>query len=357
MKATPAPAPASSFVRAKPASPTVNLDGAATPLTGARARPHQALDPTKLFSAAARQREVGELQRTLGAGFGLTFVEVDLTDSKSVSSVAERFARAHVNGSATAGVTFARGLANNQLLVGQNMSPAAALAATGVDPDTGTKQRFAIVAFNAKNNHVMKGAFGDVSKVFGANELKQTEHMTLLHEAAHAVVHQAEQAGMETWSAALNSLGATDGQAGDSLRAWAASVEGAVSHPEVRQLLLGEAGRLDALQARARAGETGLQYDADVVQRAFQDLKSRPDYRNFQENMADGYMALKLKQEGCDVTRVVGAARARQDAEHNTSVGQAAIGTVRGVDLLGLNSTQLMVRTAQLVQTALGLTR
>jgi hypothetical protein len=71
--------------------------------------------------------------------------------------------------------------------------------------------------------------------------------------------------------------------------------------------------------------------------------------------MADGFMSMKLKQEGFDVTKAVGAARAGQDAEHNTSVGQAAISDVRSVELLGLNSKQLMLRTALVVQGALHL--
>jgi hypothetical protein len=71
------------------------------------------------------------LQCTVGAAFGLTFTEMDLNDPRSVAALTERFARARVNGSPSNGRRFARGVARNRMLVGQDMAPAAALAATG----------------------------------------------------------------------------------------------------------------------------------------------------------------------------------------------------------------------------------
>ena len=115
-------------------------------------------DTASLFSPAARQRELAELQRTIGAEFGLTFMAMDLNDPDSVAAVSEHFGCAQVNGSAFEGKAFARGVANNPLLVGEDMAPAAALTATGINPDTGKKERFALIAFNARNNHVLTNA-------------------------------------------------------------------------------------------------------------------------------------------------------------------------------------------------------
>jgi hypothetical protein len=168
--------------------------------------PASSPDPAKLFSAAARQRDLAELQCTVGAAFGLTFTEMDLNDPRSVAALTERFARARVNGSPSNGRRFARGVARNRMLVGQDMAPAAALAATGINPDSGEKERFALIAFNALNNHVLQGAFGDLRRLFGAAELRQTERMTLLHEAGHVVVQHAEQAGAEAWGDAVAAL-------------------------------------------------------------------------------------------------------------------------------------------------------
>jgi hypothetical protein len=313
-------------------------------------------DPAKLFSLAARQRDLAELQRTVGAAFGLTFTEMDLNDPRSVAALSERFARAQVNGSASNGRRFARGVARNRLLVGQDMAPAAALAATGRNPDTGERERFALIAFNAKNNHVLQGAFGDLRRVFGATaELRHIERMTLLHEAGHVVVQHAEQAGAEAWGDAVASLDAAAGKAGDAVRQWAASDEGAIAYPEISRLMLREAGQLDALQARVRAGEDGLCYDADALRKSFQAIRSSAAYRNFQENMGDAFMALKLRQEGVDVARVVGDARAKGDPEHNTQPSLAAIGALEGSSLVGMDLRQLMVCAAQLVRGALGM--
>jgi hypothetical protein len=327
----------------------------ANQLTISMKHPPAVPDTATLFSAAARQRELADLQRTIGAEFGLTFTEMDLNDPRSVSAVAERFARAHVNGSALDGRRFALGVASNKMLVGEDMAPAAALAATGVNPDTGQKERFALIAFNARNNHVMKNAFGDLHRVFGTDEPKQIERMTLLHEAAHVVVHHAEQSGADAWSDSVAARDDPAGKAGDAIRTWAGSADGAIAHPDIRNLMLSEADKLDALQARVRAGEDGLYYDADAVRKAFQAIKSRPDYRNFQENMGDAFMALTLKQEGVDVTAVVGEARAKGDPEHNTQPGLAAIGELARSTLVGMNTRQLMARVAQIVQGALSI--
>lgn len=307
----------------------------------------------KLFSPAARQRELVELQRTVGAAFGLTFTAMDVNDPESISTVADRFARAQVNGSAVDGRRFARGVARNKMLAGKDMAPAAALAATGVDPETGNKERFALIAFNTANNHVMQGAFGDLHRIFGADELRQTERMTLLHEAGHMVVHHAEQSGADAWGTSVAALDDRTRTAGDAIREWAGSDEGTIAHPDVRQLMLGEADKLDALQARVRAGDDGLYYDADAVRKSFQAIKSRADYRNFQENMGDAFMAITLKQEGVDVTSAVADARAQGDLEHNTRDSLRAIGALTKSSLAGMDPRQLAVRAALLVQDAL----
>ena len=317
--------------------------------------PLPARDSARLFSPAARQRELGELQRTLGAEFGLSFIEIDLNDPRSVSALTERFARARVNGSAAAGRRFARGVTRNRMLVGENMAPVATLTATGINPESGRQERFALIAFNRRNNPVMEGAFGDLGQLFAADEREQTERMTLLHEAGHAVVHHAEQSGAEAWGEAVATLDDGAGKAGDAIRRWAESDEGALAHPDIRRLMLCEAGRLEALQARVRAGEDRLCYDADAVRKAFQAIKSRPDYRNFQENMGDAFMALRLGQEGIDITRVLGAARARGDAEHDTRPSLAAIAGLGRSALAGMNSRQLMLCAARLVHGALGI--
>lgn len=332
--------------------------GAPAPATigpPARRRVPPPLDTARLFSPAARQRELAELQRTVGAQFGLTFVDMDVNDPASVSTLAKRFARAHVNGSAQEGRRFARGVARNQMLVGKDMAPAAALAATGVDPETGNKERFALIAFNTANNHVMQGAFGDLRGIFGADELRQTERMTLLHEAGHMVVHHAEQSGADAWGVAVAALDDRTGKAGDAIREWAGSDEGAIAHPDVRRLMLGEADKLDALQACVRAGDDGLYYDADAVRQSFQAIKSRADYRNFQENMGDAFMAITLRQEGVDVTNTVAGARAQGDLEHNTRDSLRAIGALTKSSLAGMDTRQLAVRAAQVVQEALGI--
>ncbi|MER2624497.1 MAG: hypothetical protein ABTS22_11255 [Accumulibacter sp.] len=315
--------------------------------------PASSPDPAKLFSAAARQRDLAELQCTVGAAFGLTFTEMDLNDPRSVAALTERFARARVNGSPSNGRRFARGVARNRMLVGQDMAPAAALAATGINPDSGEKERFALIAFNALNNHVLQGAFGDLRRLFGAAELRQTERMTLLHEAGHVVVQHAEQAGAEAWGDAVAALDGAAGQAGDAIRQWAASDLGTVAHPEIRRLLLAAADQLDALQARVRVGEDGLCYDADALRKCFRAIRRSAGYRNFQENMGDAFMALKLRQEGVDVSGVVGDARAKGDPEHNTQPSLAAIGALTGSSLVGMSVRQLMVCAAQLVQRAL----
>ena len=82
-------------------------------------------------------------------------------------------------------------------------------------------------------------------------------------------------------------------------------------------------------------------------------IRRSAGYRNFQENMGDAFMALKLRQEGVDVSGVVGDARAKGDPEHNTQPSLAAIGALTGSSLVGMNVRQLMVCAAQLVQCAL----
>ena len=191
--------------------------------------------------------------------------------------------------------------------------------------------------------------------LFGADELRQTERMTLLHEAGHMVVHHAEQSGADAWGVSVAALDDRTGKAGDAIREWAGSDDGAIAHPDVRQLMLCEADKLDALQARVRAGDDGLYYDADAVRQSFQAIKSRADYRNFQENMGDAFMAITLRQEGVDVTNTVAGARAQGDLEHNTRDSLRAIGALTKSSLAGMDTRQLAVRAAQVVQEALGI--
>lgn len=328
---------------------------AAAPQAGRSGNPAPEIDCAQLFSAAAREREIDALQRTIGAEFGLTFAQMDINDAASVSAMAACFARAKVNGSAAEGRRFARGVARNRLLAGRDMAPVAAVAASGVDPRSGRKERFALIAFNKRNNHVLRDAFGDLRPLFGADAFTQIERLTLLHEAAHVVVHHAEQSGADAWAAAVAARDAADGQTGEAIRDWAGGPQAAIAHPDLRRLLLGEADQLAALQARLRAGEDGLTYDADSVRHAFQAIKSRADYRNFQENIADAFMAIVLRQEGVDLTGVVGAARAAGDAEHNSQPSLAAVGALPAGSLEGLNLRQSLALAAQLVRRALGL--
>ncbi|WP_366984115.1 Mut7-C RNAse domain-containing protein [Accumulibacter sp.] len=327
---------------------------AAVAAAGRRRRP-PALDCAALFSAAARQREIDALQRTMGTEFGLTFVHMDIHDAAEVAAVVACFARAKVNGSAAEGRRFARGVTRNPMLAGQGMAPVAAWAASGVEAPGGKHQRFALIAFNTRNNQVMEDAFGDLRPLFGADAFARIERLTLLHETAHVVVHHAEQSGADAWAAAVAARDAADGQAGAAIRDWAGGPQAAIAHPDLVRLLLGEADALAALQARLRAGEDGLTYDADRVRDAFQAIKARADYRNFQENMADAFMAIVLRQEGVDLTGVVGAARAAGDAEHDSQPGLAAVGALPASSLDGLNLRQSMALAAQLVRRALGL--
>jgi len=308
-----------------------------------------------LFSAADRRRELTRLQRTIGEDFGIEFIAMDVTDERSVAAVAEQFADACVNGSAAEGRRFALGVAENEMIVGEDMAPVAALAATGARTGGGASRRLALIAFNARNNHVLRRAFGDLRPLFGAKELRQIERMTLLHEAAHMVVHHAEQAGTEAWSQAVATLDEPAGSAGDAIRRWAESSEGAIAYPGVRDLLLAEADLLDLLQARTRAGEAGLCYDADALRQSYQALKERPDYRNFQEHMGDAFMVIALRRDGIEVTAMVAEARARGDAEHNTQASLAAIGALPRESVLGKDTRQLMECAAAVVRQALRL--
>jgi len=308
-----------------------------------------------LFSAAGRRRELARLQRTIGEDFAIEFIAMDVTDERSVAAVAEQFAAACVNGSAAEGRRFALGVAENEMIVGGDRAPVAALAATGARTGDGAPRRFALIAFNARNNHVLRRAFGDLQPLFGAEELRQIERMTLLHEAAHMVVHHAEQSGTEAWSQAVATLDEPAGKAGDAIRRWAESGEGAIAHPGVRDLLLAEADILDWLQARIRAGEEGLCYDADAFRHSYQALKERPDYRNFQEHMGDAFMVIALRRDGVDVAAVVAEARARGDAEHNTQASLAAIGDLPRESVIGKDNRQLMACAAAVVRQALRL--
>lgn len=310
-------------------------------------------DIAKCFSAIARQRELERLQQTLGADFAIEFVAVDVTDEQSVATLADQFAEARVNGSAEDGRRFALEVAENTMIVGADMAPVAALTATGVYRDSGTPRRFGLLAFNARNNHVLESAFGELRRCFGDHPLREIERMALLHEAAHCVVQHAEQSGADAWSRAVGVLDEPSGKAGDEIRRWAKSDEGSMAYPRVRDLLLLEAAALDRLQERVRMGEEGLRYDADALRDAYQEQQAGPDYRNYQEQVSDAFMALTLQQEGVDVAATLAAARARGDREHNTQATLMAIADLPRATLLGMSRRQLMTFSAAVVRQAL----
>lgn len=298
---------------------------------------HTTLDPGDDKPLYGDKSEVSRIFTAIAADVNAEGMDVATLDIKDLDSITAFKTRVMDMGG-TAELT---GQMLNEVVSDDHGSTPVALSHYSIlNEATGEMRGLAVVSFDGDHNHFMK----HMADALGTEAV---EAFTYAHELSHAIHKQAEQSGLVSFIKATN---------GDfsAFEKWDASVEGQLTHPDVRQVIQEEVARLQKLNLADVSPSEMSEYVGKIVSE-IREIQSSDGHILYQEHIADAMASLKFVQDGHAMADELSVMRAGGDALHDTSSTQRAIAEkFNQASLEGLSAVELASLAAHTVKTTLG---
>lgn len=298
---------------------------------------HTTLDPGNDKPLYGDKSEVSRIFTAIAADVNAEGMDVATLDIKDLDSITA-FKTKVMDMGGTAELT---GQMLNDVVSDDHGSTPVALSHYSIlNEATGEMRGLAVVSFDGDHNHFMK----HMADALGT---EAAETFTYAHELSHAIHKQAEQSGLVSFIKATN---------GDfsAFEKWDASVEGQLTHPDVRQVIQEEVARLQKLNLADVSPSEMSEYVGKIVNE-IREIQSSDGHILYQEHIADAMASLKFVQDGHSMADELSVMRSGGDALHDTSSTQRAIADkFDQASLKGLSATELASLAAHTVKTTLG---